>query len=295
MRFISLFIVSYITLTSSLLYAESRPKIGLVLSGGGAKGAAHIGVLKVIEKNNIPIDYVVGTSIGAYVGGLYALGYSVEHIEKTMLNLPWEQSYSDYIPRGFLSFENKKLRDRYNIPMRIGIRDGQLKSSNGVLLGQSADSLLKLSTNVVAKFDSFDHLAIPYRAIASDLVTARMVVLKKGSLTKAMRASAAVPGVVEPVTIDGKLLVDGGIANNMPIDVIKAMGADIVIAVDIGSALFSKENINSTFDVFNQLSTIITNNTTQTQMKYLSTRDILIRPKIDLFKHDRFFNNESST
>lgn len=281
MRFIFLFIISCITLTSSLIHAESRPKIGLVLSGGGAKGAAHIGVLKVIEKNNIPIDYVVGTSIGAYVGGLYALGYSVDYIEKTMLNLPWEQSYSDYIPRLFLSFENKNLRDKYNIPMRIGIRDGQLKSSNGVLLGQSADSLLKLSTNVIAKFDSFDHLAIPYRAIASDLVTARMVVLNKGSLTKAMRASAAVPGVVEPVTIDGKLLVDGGIANNMPIDVIKAMGADVVIAVDIGSALFSKENINSTFDVFNQLSTIITNNTTQTQMKYLSTRDVLIRPKID--------------
>lgn len=281
MRLTFLFLIFCITLTSPLLYAESRPKIGLVLSGGGAKGAAHIGVLKVIEKNNIPIDYVVGTSIGAYVGGLYALGYSVDEIENTMLNLPWERSYSDYIPRAFLSFENKNLRDKYNIPMRIGIRDGQLKSSNGFLLGQSADSLLKLSTNVVAKFASFDHLAIPYRAIASDLVTARAVVINKGSITKAMRASAAVPGVVEPVTIDGRLLVDGGIANNMPIDVIKAMGADIVIAVDIGSALFPKENINSTFDVFNQLSTIITNNTTQAQMRYLSTSDILIRPKID--------------
>jgi len=281
MRLFSLFLIFCITLTSPLLHAESRPKIGLVLSGGGAKGAAHIGVLKVIEKHNIPIDYVVGTSIGAYVGGLYALGYSVNEIEDTMLNLPWEQSYSDYIPRTFLSFENKNLRDKYNVPMRIGIRDGKLKSSNGFLLGQSADSLLKLSTNVVAKFESFDHLAIPYRAIASDLVTAKMVVINKGSITKAMRASAAVPGVVEPVTIDGRLLVDGGIANNLPIDVIKAMGADIVIAVDIGSALFPKENINSTFDVFNQLSTIITNNTTQAQMRYLSTRDILIRPKID--------------
>ncbi len=281
MRLLSFFIFLIGMLTNHLLYAESRPKIGLVLSGGGAKGAAHIGVLKVIEKNNIPIDYVVGTSIGAYVGGLYALGYSADEIEVIMLNLSWEDSYSDFIPRELLSFENKKRRDQYNISLRLGLSDGQLKSPSGLLLGQSAASLLKLSTDVVAIFDSFDHLAIPYRAIASDLATAKAVVIDKGSITKAMRASAAVPGVVEPVKVDGKLLVDGGIANNMPIDVVKAMGANIVIAVDIGSPLLSKENINNTLDVFNQLSTIITNNTTLAQKKYLSTSDILIRPNIE--------------
>lgn len=278
----------FYTLLSSSLYAEPRPKIGLVLSGGGAKGAAHIGVLKVIESNQIPIDYVVGTSIGAYVGGLYALGYSAAEIENIMLNLSWEDSYSDFIPRRLLSLKNKDLRDKYNIPIRLGIRDGQLQSPSGLLLGQSAGSLLKQSTDVVAKFESFDRLAIPYRAIAADLATAKMVVINKGSITQAMRASAAVPGVVEPVKIDGKLLVDGGIANNMPIDVVKAMGADIVIAVDIGSPLFPKENINSTLDVFNQLSTIITNNTTQAQKNYLSTRDVLIRPKIDFLSTTDF-------
>jgi len=281
MRLFSLLVFLFCLFTSFSIYAESRVKIGLVLSGGGAKGAAHIGVLKIIEKNNIPIDYVVGTSIGAYVGGLYALGYSADEIENIMLNLPWNDSYSDFIPRELLSFENKELRDLYNIPLRLGVRDGQLKSPSGLLLGQSAGNLLKLSTDVVAKFESFDHLAIPYRAIASDLATAKAVVIDKGSITKAMRASAAVPGVVEPVKIDGKLLVDGGIANNMPIDVVKAMGATIVIAVDIGSPLLSKENINNTLDVFNQLSTILTNNTTLAQKKYLSTRDILIRPNID--------------
>ena len=247
MRFLSFLVFFLGMLTSFLLYAQSRPKIGLVLSGGGAKGAAHIGVLKVIEKNNIPIDYVVGTSIGAYVGGLYALGYSADEIEKIMLNLPWDNSYSDFIPRKFLSFENKELRDLYNIPLRLGINGGQLKSPSGLLLGQSAGSLLKLSTDVVAKFENFDHLAIPYRAIASDLATAKTVVISKGSITKAMRASATVPGVVNPVNIDGKLLVDGGLTNNMPIDVVKAMGADIVIAVDIGSPLLSKKNINLSF------------------------------------------------
>ena len=230
-----IFILTFIV--SVFSYAQSQPKIGLVLSGGGAKGAAHIGVLKVIEKNNIPINYIAGTSIGAYVGGLYALGYRVAEIEKIMLNLPWDDSYSDFIPRVLLSVNNKELNDQYNIALRLGFSDGKFKSPSGLLLGQSAGSLLKYSTDVVAKFDSFDHLAIPYRAVASDLVSAKAVVLDKGSITQAMRASAAVPGVVEPVTIDGKLLVDGGITNNMPVDVVKAMGADIVIAVDIGSPL----------------------------------------------------------
>lgn len=281
MRLISIFLLFIFSCSSFLTYAQPHLKIGLVLSGGGAKGAAHIGVIKVIEKNKIPIDYVVGTSIGAYVGGLYALGYSADDIEKIMLDLPWDESYSDFIPRQLLSFENKKLRDRYNIPLRLGFSNGKLKFSSGLLLGQSAGSLMKLSTNVVAKFESFDHLAIPYRAVASDLASVNVFVINKGSLTKAMRASAAVPGVVEPVQIDGKLLVDGGISNNMPIDVVKAMGANVVIAVDIGSPLLMTKDINNTFDVFNQLSNILTNNTTQYQKKYLSTHDILIRPDID--------------
>jgi NTE family protein len=285
MRTISLFIILLSFCSIFVVNAENRakerPKIGLVLSGGGAKGAAHIGVLKVLEQHNIPIDYVVGTSIGAYVGGLYALDYQVDQIEKIMLNLPWDESYSDFIPRESLSLKDKNHRDQYNISFRLGYSDGQLKAPSGLLLGQSAGHLLKLSTDVVAKVESFDDLAIPYRAIATNLATAKVVVIKRGSITKAMRASAAVPGVVEPVIIEGQLLVDGGIANNMPIDVVKSMGADIVIAVDIGSPLLAKADINDTLDVFNQLSTILTNNTTLAQMKYLSAWDVLIRPKID--------------
>ncbi|PHR83936.1 MAG: patatin [Colwellia sp.] len=285
MRIIFLLVIFYFFCSFLVVSAEKtikeRPQIGLVLSGGGAKGAAHIGVLKVLEQHNIPIDYVVGTSIGAYVGGLYALGYQASEIEKIMLNLSWDESYSDFIPRESLSLKNKNHRDQYNISFRLGYSDGQLKAPSGLLLGQSAGNLLKLSTDVVAKMESFDDLAIPYRAIATNLATAKVVVIKQGSITKAMRASAAVPGVLEPVNIDGQLLVDGGIANNMPIDVVKAMGADIVIAVDIGSPLLAKADINDTLDVFNQLSTILTNNTTLAQMKYLSARDILIRPKID--------------
>ena len=285
MRIILLLIVFYSFCSFSVFSAEKitkeRLKIGLVLSGGGAKGAAHIGVLKVLEQHRIPIDYVVGTSIGAYVGGLYALGYQVDQIEKIMLNLPWDESYSDFIPRESLSLKDKNHRDQYNISFRLGYSDGQLKTPSGLLLGQSAGNLLKLSTDVVAQVESFDDLPIPYRAIATNLATAKAVVIKRGSITKAMRASAAVPGVLEPVKIEGQLLVDGGISNNMPIDVVKAMGADIVIAVDIGSPLLSKADINDTLDVINQLSTILTNNTTLAQKKFLSTSDVLIRPKID--------------
>jgi len=263
---------------------QTRKKVGLVLSGGGAKGAAHIGVLRVLEQNNVIIDYIVGTSIGAYVGGLYALGYNVNDIEKIMLTLPWNDGYSDFIPRQNLLFEDKKLRDQYNISLRLGYSDGQFKMPQGFLLGQTVSQLLQQSTDLVSLFsgeNGFDNLAIPYRAVASDLVTAKPVVLSSGSITQAMKASAAVPGIVAAVKIDGKLLVDGGITNNMPIDVIKKMGADIVIAVDIGSPLTDKNDLNSAISVINQLSTILTNNTSLAQKTLLTEQDILLRPAID--------------
>ncbi len=280
MRFILLFLL-IIKLTSFSFSAHARDKIGLVLSGGGAKGSAHIGVLKVLEQHNIPIDYVVGTSIGAYVGGMYALGYNVDEIERIMLGLPWSDGYSDFIPRESLSYVNKQHRDRYNLSIRLGYSDGEFKVPHGLLLGQSAYQILQRSTDTVSSFDSFDELAIPFRAIASDIATAQMVVLDSGSINQAMKASAAVPGIVAAVEIDGKVLVDGGITNNMPIDVVKKMGADIVIAVDIGSPLAGQSELTSTVSVLNQLSTILTNNTSLRQKALLTDKDVLLRPAID--------------
>jgi len=279
MRFIiSILLLQVITLAFS---AHARDKVGLVLSGGGAKGTAHIGVLKVLEQNNIPVDYVVGTSIGAYVGGMYALGYEVSDIEAIMLGMPWDESYSDFIPRESLAYDKKQHRDRYNISIRLGYSEGEFKVPAGLLLGQSAYQILQRSTDTVSSFDSFDDLAIPYRAVASDIATAKMVVLDSGSINEAMKASAAVPGIVAAVEIDGKTLVDGGITNNMPIDVIKAMGADIVIAIDIGSPLAEQSELTSTVSVLNQLSTILTNNTSLAQKTLLTEKDILLRPAID--------------
>lgn len=269
-----------ISLSFSLIAEEVRPKIGLVLSGGGAKGAAHIGVLKVLEEQRIPVDYIAGTSIGAYVAGMYALGYSATEIEKIMLNESWSDGYSDTIPRQDLGYRNKQQRDRFNIPVNVGYSEEEIKVPNGLLRGQTMSQLLQRSTGLVNQFGHFDELAIPYRAVATDLETSQAVVLSHGSIVKAMQASATVPGALQPIEFEGKLLIDGGIGNNMPVDVVKALGADIIIAVDIGSSLVKKEELNSTMAVLGQLSTMLTNASTERQKLLLSSDDILIRPDV---------------
>lgn len=272
-------IILCLCVTPSL--AAERLKIGVVLSGGGAKGAAHVGVLKILEEHNIPVDYIAGTSIGAYVAGMYSLGYSASEVEAIMMGVNWDSGYSDTIPRNILSYRDKQLRDRYNIPLNIGYNEGQVRAPSGLLRGQTMSQLLRQSTDLVQQFGHFDDLAIPYRAVATDLETSLPVVISHGSMVKAMQASATVPGALQPAQIEGKLLVDGGIANNMPVDVVKAMGADIIIAVDIGSPLVKKDKLDSTIAVLDQLSNFLTNASTEKQKQLLTDKDVLIRPAID--------------
>ncbi len=272
-------IILCLCVTPSL--AADRLKIGVVLSGGGAKGAAHVGVLKILEEHNIPVDYIAGTSIGAYVAGMYSLGYSASEVEAIMMGVNWDSGYSDTIPRNILSYRDKQLRDRYNIPLNIGYNEGQVRAPSGLLRGQTMSQLLRQSTDLVQQFGHFDDLAIPYRAVATDLETSLPVVISHGSMVKAMQASATVPGALQPAQIEGKLLVDGGIANNMPVDVVKAMGADIIIAVDIGSPLVKKDKLDSTIAVLDQLSNFLTNASTAKQKELLTDKDVLIRPAID--------------
>ena len=271
----------FLCLLFTPLIAAERPKIGVVLSGGGAKGAAHVGVLKILEEHNIPVDYIAGTSIGAYVAGMYALGYSASEVESIMMGVDWDSGYSDTIPRNILSFRDKQLRDRYNIPLNIGYNEGEVRAPSGVLRGQTMSQLLRQSTDLVQQFGNFDDLAIPYRAVATDLETSQPVIISHGSLVNAMQASATVPGALQPTQFEGKLLVDGGIANNMPVDVVKAMGADIIIAVDIGSPLVKKDKLYSTIAVLDQLSNFLTNASTEKQKQLLTDKDVLIRPAID--------------
>lgn len=263
------------------LPVEARPKIGLVLGGGGAKGAAHVGVLEVLEQQRIPIDYISGTSIGSVVAGMYATGITVDEIKRIMLETNWAEGYSDKIPRENLPWRVKQQYDRFNFPLEVGLDNGHLKIPGGLLYGQSVTKLLRNTLGELPNFKSFDDLVIPYRAVATDLVSYKAIVIDKGNLIAAMRASSSVPGVLAPEYLDNLLLVDGGITKNLPIDVVLSMGADIVIAVDIGTGLQPKEALKSSFDVISQLTNFLTNNNVVYQKELLSSTDILIAPNIE--------------
>jgi len=272
-------------LLALVLYAfpvqAERPKIGLALAGGGAKGSAHIAVLELLEANNIPVDYIAGTSIGAYIGGLYALGYSAAEIREIMYSADMASGYSDSIDRDLLRFRTKRQTDKFNLGLEAGFSDGQVRIPWGLLYGQSTARVFRRSAGNIPNFDSFDDLAIPFRAIATDLATNDIVVLASGNLLKAMKASATVPGALVPVEIDEYFLVDGGMAGNLPITEVKNMGADIVIAVDISSPLMDIEEINSAIGVFNQISGFLTVRNIEEQKKLLGDEDVYIRPQVD--------------
>ncbi|MBY5992385.1 patatin-like phospholipase family protein [Ferrimonas balearica] len=260
--------------------AAERPKVGVALSGGGAKGAAHVGVLRILEQHNIPVDYIAGTSMGAYVAALYSLGYTADEIETTMLSMDFNTGFSDDIPREALSYRDKQFRDAYPVELKMGYREGEMRFAKGALQGQTMSSLIRRSIGTVPEVPHFDQLPIPLRTVATDLTDRSEVVIDRGNLLEAMQASMTVPGALAPIEKDGRLLVDGGMVNNMPVSVVKAMGADVVIAVDIGAPLKGKEDLNSVFDVLDQLSGYLTNLSRDQQVALMEEGDILITPDI---------------
>jgi NTE family protein len=238
------FIVPGLCLLAQAVAAEesTRPKIGLALSGGGARGAAHVGVLRVLEEQHIPVDYIAGTSMGAVIGGLYAAGVSVDVLEHMLTELDWTDQSNDRIKREDRSYRRKRDYDLYLVRAAPGISDhGDVRFPTGLVQGQKFDLLLRSFTTVVAQVHDFDQLRIPFRAVAADIVTGEEVALGEGDLATAIRASMAIPAVLAPVELNGRLLVDGGVAANLPIDVVRKMGADIVIAVDVTSALRARK------------------------------------------------------
>lgn len=210
-----------------------RPRIGLALGGGGALGFAHIGVLKVLEEHRIPVDFIAGTSMGSIVAGLYASGMSPDEMQVFLEGLDWNDVMSDATPRQELYFRRKQDDQRYLFEIGLNF-DGPVVGT-GMAAGQKFSNLMQFVTLRTASVTHFDHLPIPYRAVATDLETGEAYVIGRGNLARAMRASMAVPGAFTPVELDGHLLVDGGVVNNLPVDVVRAMGADIIIAVDVGS------------------------------------------------------------
>lgn len=257
-----------------------QPRIGLVLGGGGARGAAHVGVLKVLEELRIPVDYVAGTSMGSIVGGLYASGLSPQEIEKEILAMDWNGLFQDYPSRADRSFRRKRDDADYAFRAKAGFNRGSVQIPLAYIRGQKFDLSLNSLTLGVVDVSDFDRLPIPYRAVAADLETGKEVVLASGSLAQAIRASMAVPAAFDPVEIDGRLLVDGGIANNVPVSVARDMGAEVFIVVDVGSGLMGREDIKNALSVTGQLSAFLFTLNTEAQLNTLTPRDVLVRPEL---------------
>src|SRR5574340_731620 len=258
----------------------ARPKIGLVLAGGGAKGAAHVGVLKVLEEMHIPVDYVAGTSMGSIIGGLYASGMSPQEIEQEIRNIDWKDVFVDNPNRDDRSFRRKQDDALYVFKAKPGFGGGRVKLPRAYVHGQKFDLQLNRLTERVSQIKDFNQLPIPFRAVATDLETGKEVVLKSGNLARSLRSDLAVPGAFDPVEIDGRLLVDGGISNNVPVSVARAMGADIVIVSDLGSDLLTRDQIVSALSVAGQMINFLFALNSQEQLKSLGPRDVLITSKL---------------
>jgi NTE family protein len=259
--------------------AAARPKVCLVLSGGGARGAAHVGVLKVLEELRIPIDCIAGTSMGSIVGAAYASGTPLEQLQATLDSTSTRLLFKELPPRDELSMHIKR-DDTLNLAgPEMGVRAEGLLLPKGLVSGVQLETVLRSLTRVHG-FRRFDELPIPFRAVATDLVSGKPVVLSEGDLVGAMRASMSVPAAVEPARLGGRVLVDGGLTNNLPIDVARDMGADIVIAVNLGTPLAKPEALTSIVGVTGQMVNILTQQNVEVSLARLKPTDILILPQL---------------
>jgi len=266
----------------------SRPRIGLCLAGGGARGGAHIGVLEVLEEMRVPIYCVAGTSIGAIVGGLYASGLSPAAMDSAVLSIDWLSVFDDTPPRRLTDFRRKEEDYLPYFDFRAGIGKGGLALPGGLIAGQKLMFLLRKLTLHTTGIDNFDDLSIPFRAVAASLEDGGMVVLGGGTLADAMRASMAIPGVFPPHVVDGEALVDGGILRNVPYDIVKSMGADIVIVVDVTKPPDELEDDPSVKGVLKQTMglTIVINS--MISLSEMTESDLLLVPDLTGIKVESF-------
>ncbi|QDH71831.1 BamA/TamA family outer membrane protein [Lysobacter alkalisoli] len=259
---------------------DVRPRVGLALGGGGARGIAHISVLRKIEELRIPVDCIAGTSMGALVGGLYASGMPAQDLRELVESTDWKRLFDDSLARPERSYRRKQ-DDRDSLTtVGVGITRKGLRLSPGLLQGERILAMFERNTLGVSAIEDFDLLPIPYRAVATDLNTGEAVVLDHGSLAMAMRASMSLPGIFQPVEVDGRVLLDGGLVNQVPVDIVRGMGADIVIAVDVGTPLDKLDRNASLLQVVSQISGMMTTGNTRRQLQTLADRDVLIVPEL---------------
>jgi NTE family protein len=268
-----------------LLFAASplvaqTPRIGLVLSGGGARGLAHVGVLKVLEELRVPVQCVTGTSMGAIVGGAFAAGTPPHELEAFVRKADWTEIFRDSPPRAEISTRRKIDEYKTLFAPEYGVTRRGLVLPKGVIAGVAIEGFFRSLTQPAIDTVDFDRLPIPFRAVAADIETGEAVVLSKGSLARAMRASMSVPGALSPVAIDGRLLVDGGIANNLPIAEARKLCGDVIIAVNISTPPLKREEITSALSVAGQLINFLGKVNVERQLASLGTRDVLIAPEL---------------
>jgi NTE family protein len=261
---------------------QVRPRICLVLSGGGARGMAHIGVLKVLEELKIPIDCIAGTSMGAVVGGLYASGMTAAQIDATMRSVDWQEAFRDAPPRKDLAFRRKQDDRNFLVRLPLGLKHGKILLPKGFIQGQKLQETLRQLTLPFSNSTDFDLLPTPFRAVATDLLTGSAVLMDKGDLAIAMRASISAPGVFAPVETQGRLLVDGGLAENLPIDVAREMHADILIVSDVSFPLQPREALDSALSISNQMLAILVRKDADRQRATLGSSDILVEPVLGI-------------
>lgn len=271
--------------------AGPRPRVGLVLSGGGARGAAHIGVLRVLEELDIRVDAIAGTSMGSIIGGLYAAGLSPDEIEDAIGGVAWGETFSDKPPRSHMSLRRKRDQRDFMVALELGLKRGGFAYSRGIFQGQNLDLLIKRFAATAELIEDFDALPIPYRAVATDAATGESVVIDSGDLATAMRASMSVPGVFEPVLLDGRLLVDGGLSAQTPVHVVRRMGVDVVIVVDLTvEDDVSASALNTPFGLLANLLMLDVTRNARNDLDSLEDRDVLIKPDLGTFTSTDFAN-----
>ncbi|MFB4369393.1 MULTISPECIES: patatin-like phospholipase family protein [unclassified Pseudomonas] len=287
-------LVLLLLLTPLLAIAQdAQPRVGLVLSGGAARGLAHIGVIKALEEQGVRIDAIAGTSMGAVIGGLYASGYSVAELEQVALTMDWREVLSDDPPRTDVPFRRKQDDRDFLIKQRLSFRDdGSLGLPLGVIQGQNLALLLERLLVRSSDVRDFDRLPIPFRAVATDIANDEKVVFRSGHLPQVIRASMSIPAVFAPVELDGRLLVDGGMVDNIPVDVARDMGVDRVIVVDIGTPLKPRKELLTVVDVLNQSTTMMTRRNSEQQLATLRDSDVLVQPNMTGFEVTDFGRSE---
>lgn len=273
-------------LFSFLTYGEERAKIGLVLSGGGGKGFVHIGVLRVLEREKIPIDYITGSSIGSIIGFLYAMGYSVDDLEQIIKEIDWDTIFFEKLDRVDIPMEEKLFSERYifSLPME----NFKIRLPKGLISGQKIYGILKKYAWEARGIRNFDNFPIPFRAIATDLATGEPVVIDSGDIVKALNASMAIPSLFRPVEYNGKMLTDALASKNFPVEEVKQMGADIVIGVDIGAPLADVKDL-SFLGILNQIQAFRGYDFTINERKKV---DFLIEPEISTYSPTDFSKQE---